>query len=499
MPQEKTGLERTERDQLLLACKNLADFGAEILGRDPPPKRLQAIQRTREDLLVAFADQESESAETYTKPIERFLRELLKEDEYTPEEAEQFKEIIERRGLGNVLQEIADQLEGTSLPALKTAEEYESRPMRFVWYPFLPCGEYSVMAAAGGSGKGMCACLITAYLTSGVPLPEDKPCPDSLRAFPYREPQNVLFVSAEDTGSEIRGRLGVSHADLTRVYILDKDSSTGLDLSTEKGLEHLRRYIAQSKARLVVIDPVQAFIGGETDMNRAAKMRAILSGFSHVAGETDCGILLIAHTNKRPQDTDLNGGVLGSVETINASRSVMMILRDPEDEDPRTSLRLILHTKSNNAALGRSVRFEIAEQSREVNGEKVYEAGGRFTTDNLYSDVTKEVFEEAIRRKVSPQDLLRLKRYEATAYDDLTEALRERAEKLRAEGKKTALYFYDEIPRYMWNEKRPADALKLLQYDLLKEGIAVRGSQQIKRTEQGTEKKGKGFRLTLTK
>ena len=102
MPQEKTGLERTERDQLLLACKNLADFGAEILGRDPPPKRLQAIQRTREDLLVAFADQESESAETYTKPIERFLRELLKEDEYTPEEAEQFKEISNAlNGRGN--------------------------------------------------------------------------------------------------------------------------------------------------------------------------------------------------------------------------------------------------------------------------------------------------------------------------------------------------------------------------------------------------------------
>lgn len=487
-----------ERQQLQLACKELADFGADMLGRTPPPKGLRAIQRAREDLLVAFADDESTEEETYTGPIARFCYECLKDERYTNEDVVWLKEIMDGRELWGILQEIVGKIEGEATPSLKTANEYEGKPMRFVWYPFIPCGEYTVMGAAGGSGKGMASCLIASYLSKGNPLPEDRPCPDSLRAFPYREPQTVLFISAEDTGNEIRSRLGVSHADLGKIYILDKDNSTRLDFSTETGLDYLRGYIEQCRARLVVIDPVQAFIGGETDMNRAAKMRTILSGFSHVAGETDCAILLIAHTNKRAQETDLNSGILGSVETVNASRSVIQILRDPEDDNPRTSSRLILHTKSNNASLGRSVRFEIKEQERLLDGVKVIEAGGRFA-DNLYSDVTKELFEEAVRRRVSARELMMMRKHEETELDDLMDELRERADKLRKEGKNSGLFRYDEFPQFVWAGKRPADAINRVAFKLIGEGIAVRGSVLVKRIENGKQKQSKGLRLTLTK
>ena len=58
-----------------------------------------------------------------------------------------------------------------SVISMKTADQFTGEPMRFVWYPFIPCGEYSIMAAAGGSGKGMAACLIAAYISKGIPLP----------------------------------------------------------------------------------------------------------------------------------------------------------------------------------------------------------------------------------------------------------------------------------------------------------------------------------------
>ena len=381
---------------------------------------------------------------------------------------------------------------------LRTASEFDGSPMKFVWFPFVPAGEYSIMAAAGGSGKGMCACLLAAYISRGWPLPEETPCPDSLRAFPWSVPQNVLFISSEDTGNQIRARLGVSHADLDKVFVIPKDDAVGLDFSTETGLKSLAKLITRCDARLVIIDPVQAFIGGETDMNRAAKMRSILSGISHVAGDTNSGILLIAHTSKKAQETDLNGGILGSVETVNAARSVMCIMRDPEDEDPFTSRRLILHTKANNARLARSVRFEIHEEKRTVNGTEVIEAGGRFS-DNLYSDVTKEVFEEAVRRRVTARELLAMKRHEETEFDDLLNMIREKAAEIRADGKTSASYRYEDVDQFVWAGKRPSDAINFVAYKVIGEGVALRAGIEVKRIVDGKQKQSRGFKITLTK
>ena len=376
------------------------------------------------------------------------------------------------------------------------ANHFDGKPTRFVWYPFLPCGEYSVMAAAGGSGKGMCAALIAAYLSKGYDLPEDVKIPDNLRAFPYREPQNVLFISSEDTGNQISSRLRVSNADLNRVLIIPKEDSAGMDLSADGGLDELRELITGNSVRLTIIDPVQAFIGIDTNMNMTAKMRGILSGISKIAEETDSAVLLIAHTNKRGQETDLNSGILGSVETVNAARSVMYIMRDPEDENPFTSNRLILHTKSNHARLARSVRFEIAEKERDINGEKVKEAGGRFCEySRLYSDVTKELWEEATRRRVSARELLAMKKQEESKFDDLISLLKEKAEELRRDNKPSEQYPYSEFDSFVWSGKRPADAIGAVMYKLLGDGIIVKPGVLIHRN--GSQ--AKGLKITLKK
>lgn len=487
------------RTELWEACRELADFGADILSREDQPG-VNAIRRARENLLAVYGNKESTEENTFTEPIKKFCVECLKGARADSADVDRIGDILSNWNLSELGEEIADKVNGVpSLNSLKSANDFDEDPMRYTWYPYIPCGEYTILAAAGGTGKGMAACLIAAYLSKGIDLPEDKRCPDYLRAFPYREPQNVLFISSEDKGGEIKTRLRVSHADLSKVFILDKDNSSGLDLSTGEGLERLRGYIEKSAARLVIIDPVQAFIGAETDMNRGAKMRSILSGFSRLAGDTDSSVLLIAHTNKKPQEMDMNAGILGSVENVNASRSTLQIRIDPEENDPRTNLRLIIHTKVNNAPLGRSVRFEIGEEAHVVNGETIYQAGGRFVTDNLYSDVTKEVFEEAIRRRVSARELLSMRRYEETEFDSLMDALRDKAEELRKDGKRSALYLYEDIDGFAWAGKRPADALKRVAAKLIGEGIAVKGNEQVKRTEQGTVKKGRGFRLTLCK
>lgn len=412
------------------------------------------------------------------------------------EKREDLPEDLQAQIAADVREETPD--EGQVLLS-KTADQFTGNPMRFVWYPFIPCGEYAILGASGGSGKGMCACLIAAYLSHGYPLPEERPCPDALRAYPWEEPQDVLIISSEDTGDEIQNRLTVSRADLSRVHIIDKDHSAGLDLSTGAGLAALKKEIIEDGARLVIIDPMQAFIGGETDMNRAAKMRNILAGISHLAGATNCGIVLIAHTSKKLQETDLNGGILGSVETVNAARSVMCVMRDPEDEDPRTNKRLLIHTKANNARLGRSIRFEIIEEKRDIDGESVPVAGGRFA-DDLYSDVTKELFEESVRRRVSARELITMKKHEETELDELIDAIKDKADELRKEKKTTKVFPYDDFPSLSWAGKRPKDAIDKVKYKVIGAGIALAAPVDGQRKdESGKPKHFKGVRITLTR
>ena len=59
-----------------------------------------------------------------------------------------------------------------------------------------------------------------------------------------------------------------AEADLERVLVID-DRDTPLTLADER----IARAIRENNARLVIIDPVQAFMGADVDMNRARRIR----------------------------------------------------------------------------------------------------------------------------------------------------------------------------------------------------------------------------------
>jgi hypothetical protein len=106
----------------------------------------------------------------------------------------------------------------------RKASEVEEDHTRFTWYPYLPAGDYSVLMAAGGTGKTIFCCGVAAAISSGEPLPayylqgleEEK-----------TEPKTVLLISAEDRASMLRKRLEASGADLSRCYILDCMDTNG--------------------------------------------------------------------------------------------------------------------------------------------------------------------------------------------------------------------------------------------------------------------------------
>ncbi|MDE6088484.1 MAG: AAA family ATPase, partial [Oscillospiraceae bacterium] len=97
----------------------------------------------------------------------------------------------------------------------KKIYEFEKKPIRYVWYPYIPAGDYTVLMAAGGTGKTYFACGVAATISSGraLPVPDGY---ENKKAIP--ENRNVLIISAEDRGSDIGERLVKAGADPKSEY-----------------------------------------------------------------------------------------------------------------------------------------------------------------------------------------------------------------------------------------------------------------------------------------
>ena len=65
-------------------------------------------------------------------------------------------------------------------------------------------------------------------------------------------------------GDTIKPKTDRSRTDLSRVMVID-DTEEALTLSDDR----IEKAVRQNRVRLVIIDPVQAFIGADVDMNRA--------------------------------------------------------------------------------------------------------------------------------------------------------------------------------------------------------------------------------------
>ena len=111
---------------------------------------------------------------------------------------------------------------------------------------------------------------------------------------PEHEPFNVIYQTAEDgLGDTVKPRLMEAEADLDRVLVID-ESKQELSLSDER----IEKAIRQNGARLIILDPIQAYVGEKTDMNKANEIRPIFRRLAEVAERTACAVILIGHLNK---------------------------------------------------------------------------------------------------------------------------------------------------------------------------------------------------------
>lgn len=223
----------------------------------------------------------------------------------------------------------------------------EAQSVEWLWEPYIPRGELTLLAGDGGVMKTFIAMSIGAHLTNGTPLPG--------AAETVRGP--VLFVTAEDDLSRtLRPRFDRLGGDGSRFYAVDRDK---LERDGEPWHEEIIAQAQRIEAVLIVIDPVQAFTDSKCDLNNLADARREMQKMREIGRRTGAAVLLISHLNK------MTGGkaqyrVNGSADLVNASRSVLMAGRVIIDDDEKM---VLTHAKSNYSALGPTWEYQVDDNS----------------------------------------------------------------------------------------------------------------------------------------
>ena len=242
-------------------------------------------------------------------------------------------------------------------------EMVEVEQIEWLLYPFIPFGKVTIIQGDPGEGKTTMVLQIIAKLTKGeeiFPKQEQKIEEKNGAEMPVDsnvdisesliEPVNVIYQTAEDgLGDTIKPRLLAAGADCSRVLVIDdrEQPLTMLDIRLEEA-------IVQTKARLVVLDPIQGFLGAKVDMHRANEIRPLMKRVAVLAEKYHCAIILIGHMNKNSNGKSSYRG-LGSIDFQAAARSVLIVGRIKDEPE----VRVVCHVKSSLAPEGKSIAFRL--------------------------------------------------------------------------------------------------------------------------------------------
>lgn len=299
-------------------------------------------------------------------------------------------------------------------------EQVEVEKIDWLLYPFIPFGKVTIVQGDPGEGKTTMVLQIIAKLTKGeavLPSGSDEPALEAKTV--DLEPVNVIYQTAEDgLGDTIKPRLLSAGADCSRVMVID-DNDQALTMMDAR----LEEAIIKTKARLVVLDPIQGFLGAAVDMHRANEIRPLMKRVAVLAEKYHCAIILIGHMNKNSNGKSSYRG-LGSIDFQAAARSVLIVGRIKDEPE----IRVVCHVKSSLAPEGKSIAFRLDKDtgfewigeydisaddllSGDNRGQKIHEAKEFLKEILVFGSVAQtKVAEEAESRGIKKRTLWNAKK-----------------------------------------------------------------------------------------
>ena len=260
-------------------------------------------------------------------------------------------------------------------PALEliSAKDVKVRPVKWLWPFFIPKGKITLLQGGPGDGKSTFMLTLAAYMTRGEPLPFTE----------YQEPPEpikVIYQSTEDDYDDTIVPRFIQAGGVRDNLVFINEQTEHLTFEDPR----LLKGIKESGAKLVVLDPLSSYFG-DGNINASNEVRPKFNALIQTARETDCSIVIVNHLNKMA-GIGSKYRVPGSIDVVGAVRSILLLARDPDEEDKR----YLVQTKMNLASKGDALEFRIED------------GGIKFTgiTDKTADEILrKQDFVSGIRRR----------------------------------------------------------------------------------------------------
>lgn len=227
--------------------------------------------------------------------------------------------------------------------------EVEPEHVEWLWEGRIPYGKVSIIDGDPGQGKSALTTDLCARISVGRGWPDGGEC----------EAGGAIICSAEDgVADTIRPRLDAAGGNPSKVLAFStmpcgEGSERMLEFPAD--LDLIRQAIERVEARLLIVDPISAFLPPDVDMHKDQHVRRALSPLAKMAEDTGVAVVAVRHLNKGNGSALYRGG--GSIGIIGAARSGMIVGPHPEDDE----LIVLAPTKNNLAASAASLSFSLQE------------------------------------------------------------------------------------------------------------------------------------------
>lgn len=231
--------------------------------------------------------------------------------------------------------------------------------IKWLWSHRFPLGKLSLLAGMQGQGKSFVTLDMAARISTGTPWPDERDQPI--------EVGSTIVLSLEDgLADTIRPRLDAMGAKVQMVHavegVREVDDSGERTFNITRDIFLLGELIDKlGDVRLVVVDPLTGYLGGQIDAHRDNEVRAALAPLGDLAARTGVAIIGVMHLRKSPSDTAMFR-VLGSVAFTAYARACWLIGEDHEE----SGSKLMLPVKLNVAKAAPGLRFEIVDPGQVV-------------------------------------------------------------------------------------------------------------------------------------
>lgn len=222
---------------------------------------------------------------------------------------------------------------------IKPLSEYEAEEVNWLWEPRIAIGFLTLIEGDPDVGKSTLMQAIAKAVTLGEQLPADDA---------KHDPARVLMLVAEEGVSQIvRPKLEKMGADISKIDILESvknDKGSERTFSLAQDLEHLEPALIKNNYRLLIVDPLNSYMGGKTNTDSEAEVRGVIDPFIKLAQKYDIAVVCIRHFGKSKRDKTLHRG-LGSTAYSAIARASYAVEKNPLN----MSERIMAKSKNNLA------------------------------------------------------------------------------------------------------------------------------------------------------